>query len=77
MKTKQRISQVLYEIDPMGTCCNENQLFDEYDTEAELIASGRSVKAVFFSRFWPNCLNNRQITKNEESINALVQTPAN
>lgn len=64
-------------MDPMGTCCNENQLLDEYDAEAELIASGRSVKAVFFSRFWQNCLNNRQITKIEESINALVQTPAN
>jgi hypothetical protein len=77
MKTKQQISKVLYDMDPMGTCCNENQLFDEYDAEAELIASGRSVKAVFFSRFWQNCLNNRQITKIEESINALVQTPAN
>jgi hypothetical protein len=72
MKTSQTIAAVLYELDPMGTSCKENDMFDEYETEAELIFKGRSVKAVFFSRFWPNCLNNRQITKIEESINDLV-----
>lgn len=26
-----RLSQVLFQHDPMGTCCRENDLFDEYD----------------------------------------------
>ncbi|WP_404296936.1 hypothetical protein [Halomonas sp.] len=26
-----RLSQILFEHDPMGTCCRENDLFDEYD----------------------------------------------
>lgn len=33
--TDEQISQVLFEIDPMGTCCKENDCFDEYDSVAQ------------------------------------------
>lgn len=72
MKTKQQIANVLYELDPMGTCCKENELFDEYEKEAEMIASGRSLKAVFFTCFWKGCLNNRQLKEIKEKIDAIV-----
>ena len=72
MKTKQQIALVVYNLDPMGTHCKENELFDEYEKEAELIASGRSVKHTFFSRFWKGCLNNRQLKEIKDMIAAIV-----
>ena len=36
MKTlEERISQILYEIDPMNLSCKENDATDEYDNEAD------------------------------------------
>lgn len=35
--TKDQISQALFEVDPMNTCCKENGCFDEYDGIAEAI----------------------------------------
>ena len=44
----QKLSQTLYEHDPMDTCCKENECFDEYDNIAaqavELIEDGHSLK---------------------------------
>lgn len=38
MKTlEERISRALYEIDPMGLCCKENEATDEYDNEADAL----------------------------------------
>lgn len=34
----QLISQSLFELDPMNTCCKENDCFDEYDFVAKHIA---------------------------------------
>jgi hypothetical protein len=28
------LSDILFEVDPAGTCCKENDLFDEYDSFA-------------------------------------------
>jgi hypothetical protein len=43
--TVEQISAVLFNTDPMGTCCKENDCFDEYDNIAnavfESLASGR------------------------------------
>ena len=40
------ISKILFEFDPMGTCCKENDCFDEYDSIARSIfqklANGQS-----------------------------------
>ncbi len=30
-----QISKILFEFDPMGTCCKENDCFDEYDSVAQ------------------------------------------
>ncbi|MBF7731117.1 hypothetical protein [Pseudomonas sp. N040] len=39
------ISKILFDADPMGTCCKENDCFDEYDAIARAIfqqlSSGR------------------------------------
>ncbi|MEA3250585.1 MAG: hypothetical protein U9Q35_03240 [Pseudomonadota bacterium] len=34
-----QVSRVLFESDPMGTCCKENDCFDEYDAIADDIVS--------------------------------------
>lgn len=43
------LSQTLYEHDPMGTCCKENDNFDEYNNiaaqTADLIDEGHSFSA--------------------------------
>ncbi|MGM0985121.1 MAG: hypothetical protein ACQEXG_17175 [Pseudomonadota bacterium] len=31
MPTPRELSELLFHADPMGTCCRENDLFDEYD----------------------------------------------
>ena len=71
MKTKQ-IAEVLYEIDPMGTCCKENELFDEYEKEAHLISIGMSVADTFNACFWPESLSARQLEEIEEAIVKLL-----
>lgn len=44
----EQISKVLFEADPMNTCCKENDCFDEYDRIAEAIEDrlieGQSLK---------------------------------
>lgn len=72
MKTIDQIAKVLYDIDPMGTCCKENDLHDEYISEAKMIHDGHSVKKTFFYFFWSDCLNNREIEKIEEALRAII-----
>jgi hypothetical protein len=68
MNKQQIISEVLFELDPMGTCCKENEIFDEYDDVAKLIDQGLSIKAAFFKQFWSGCLNNRELETIKEAI---------
>jgi len=35
--TSQQISKVLFQTDPLNTCCRENDCFDEYDYVAEAV----------------------------------------
>jgi hypothetical protein len=35
--TASQISNILFTIDPMGTCCKENDCFDEYDNIAHAV----------------------------------------
>ncbi|MGO2135985.1 MAG: hypothetical protein ACTH3S_11215 [Marinobacter sp.] len=35
--TAQQISKALFDVDPMNTCCRENDCFDEYDYVAEAV----------------------------------------
>ena len=55
MLTDERISNVLFEADPMRTCCKENDCFDEYDSVAlsifEKISSGQPVSEAISQAF--------------------------
>lgn len=61
----QEISAVLFKLDPMGTACVENDLFDEYDDVATLIANGTPIKKAFDQRFWEDCLTAQQLSSIE------------
>lgn len=37
MRNIDHISKVLYDLDPIGTCCKENEAFDEYSKVADSI----------------------------------------
>ncbi|MCH8529210.1 MAG: hypothetical protein LAT65_00015 [Saccharospirillum sp.] len=47
--TAEQISQALFQSDPMHTCCQENDCFDEYDTVsndvAERVSRGQPIEA--------------------------------
>lgn len=49
------ISEILFQLDPMGTCCKENHAYDEYDRIADQIADSdltpESIRKVFFDSF--------------------------
>lgn len=64
----QHISAILFQLDPMNTCCIENDLYDEYADVAELISSGTAVKTAFEQRFWEDCLSPQVI----ETITAAI-----
>jgi hypothetical protein len=72
MNKKQLISKVLFDADPMGTCCQENDLFDEYDDVAELIAEGLSVKDAFVKQFFEDCLTEEQERNILENLDDIV-----
>lgn len=80
---KMSISNVLYNMDPMNTCCKENDLRDEYDSEAFQIAGWyirgitdtaslkETIKSVFEYAFWDKCLKEQQI---EEIANEISKS---
>ena len=49
------ISDILFNLDPMNTCCKENSTFDEYDRIAcqieDLELTTENVSEVFFNSF--------------------------
>ena len=49
------ISEILFELDPMNTCCKENEVYDEYDRIADQIANSdltpENVRKIFFDSF--------------------------
>ena len=61
----EEISTILWELDPMTTCCNANKgMEDEYSSEAAEITSlansgmpvRQAVQEVFEKWFWEDCL---------------------
>lgn len=80
---KSSINTVLYNLDPLGTCCKENDNFDEYTFEAFQIAGWyirgikdtatlkETIKAVFEYAFWDNCLTEQQL---EEITNEISKS---
>lgn len=49
------ISEILFNLDPMNTCCKENEAYDEYDRIAQQIADSdltpENISKVFFDSF--------------------------
>lgn len=78
MRSVNAINNVLFDIDPIGTGCLANELFDEYYFEAKEIAAMikcgfplvYSVKTVFETMFWKDCLS-------EETINTICSHSPN
>ena len=62
------ISEILFNLDPMNTCCKENEAYDEYDRIAQQIADSdltpENIRKVFFDSF------NVRIT--EDSVKEII-----
>lgn len=67
MKNHQQITQILYQIDPMGTCCVENDATDEYESVARIIMT-EGVKSAFYNSFWEGCISDETIQSIEAAI---------
>lgn len=77
----EQLMQLLWRVDPMGTCCNVNEeMEDEYGSEArdiaERLAAGEdprsAVLAVFDEYFWDGCLLEASRVKYLEQILAAL-----
>lgn len=75
-----QIAAILFNLDPMSTACVQNGLFQEYQSEANLIVDHlaickegiqQAVKAVFHFYFWENCITQQQI---EEIANEISKS---
>jgi hypothetical protein len=72
------VSKTLYHLDLMSTGCVENEIFGEYNAEADeivkMVHAGFpltfAVKTVFDAMFWDDCLS-------EESLNKVCLSPTN
>lgn len=81
MKTAS-VSGVFYREDPLSTGCVENQVLSEYAQEAEEIVKMLkcgfplqfSVKTVFDTAFWDDCLNEETLTNICEKMSACFPT---
>ena len=81
----QALTELLWRIDPMGTCCNVNDdMQDEYQGQArdiaERLAHGEDARhailAVFDEWFWPDCLLSGQRQDRLDEIVAALQPAA-
>lgn len=72
MLTIEKVSKILYDVDPGGTLCKENNLTDEYDTEAKRIVFEvntlreslyDSVSSVVSNSFSPIKIDDEKISK--------------
>lgn len=53
---RKMISEILFDIDPMNTCCKENHAYDEYDRIADQIENlpeltPENIRKIFFDSF--------------------------
>lgn len=81
----QALTELLWRIDPMGTCCNVNDdMHDEYRSQAQDIAERlahgedprRAIVAVFDEWFWQDCLLSGQRGDSLNQIVAAIQPAA-
>ena len=79
------ISQLLWQLDPMNTCCNVNEgMEDEYWSQASDIAErleqGETPRAAIIATFdfwfWEDCLlSDERLPLLEQMVSALAETP--
>ena len=82
----EEISTILWELDPMTTCCNANEgMENEYSSEAAEITSlansgmpvRQAVQEVFEKWFWEDCLlSDDRLPLLEQMVSALAETPS-
>lgn len=80
------ISQLLWQLDPMNTCCNVNEgMEDEYWSQASEIArrleQGETPRAAIIATFdfwfWEDCLlSDERLPLLEQMVSALAETPS-
>ena len=80
------ISQLLWNLDPMNTCCNVNEgMEDEYWSQASEIArrleQGETPRAAIIATFdfwfWEDCLlSDERLPLLEQMVSALAETPS-
>ena len=80
------ISQLLWQLDPMNTCCNVNEgMEDEYWSQAREIArrleQGETPRAAIIATFdfwfWEDCLlSDERLPLLEQMVSALAETPS-
>lgn len=76
---QQKISKLLFDLDPMMTCCRENDCFDEYDlisaSVTELMMDGlafeESLKTVFTDFFSEDLANRVDYAFLNRSLNGI------
>ena len=80
------INQLLWQLDPMNTCCNVNEgMEDEYWSQASDIAKrleqGETPRAAIIATFdfwfWEDCLlSDERLPLLEQMVSALAETPS-
>ena len=80
------INQLLWNLDPMNTCCNVNEgMEDEYWSQASEIArrleQGETPRAAIIATFdfwfWEDCLlSDERLPLLEQMVSALAETPS-
>lgn len=80
------INQLLWQLDPMNTCCNVNEgMEDEYWSQASDIAERleqgepprAAIIATFDFWFWEDCLlSDERLPLLEQMVSALAETPS-
>ena len=80
------INQLLWQLDPMNTCCNVNEgMEDEYWSQASEIArrleQGETPRAAIIATFdfwfWEDCLlSDERLPLLEQMVSALAETPS-
>lgn len=76
------LNKMLFDLDPMNTCCKENDMFDEYQKIATNITGWLirgcdvtdSVKSVFDAYWWEGCLSKEKLEQIVKETNEIFDS---
>ncbi|EBA00899.1 hypothetical protein [Marinobacter sp. ELB17] len=75
--TAHQISKALFEIDPMNTCCKENDCFDEYDLiaadVAESLEAGATLKDALAGAINEWFYDGEELLKSESIVEPTIE----